>query len=143
LYSSLQLLVKVLLHDVIRVNTCVVDFPFFRLKFIYVYALKNTFKNKINGTNQFIKMNNVSFGKGDDEKQYMRFSQALIDNVKRKHNDGGLCGSASSVFDDNSEDDDNDSENGSGEAGYSLDPTLPVKWSPELENNTLKVVKLP
>ena len=104
-----------LLRDVIRVNTCVVDFPFFRLKFIYVYALKNTFKNKINGTNQFIKMNNVSFGKGDDEKQYMRFSQALIDNVKRKHNDGGLCGSASSVFDDNSEDDDNDSENGSEE----------------------------
>ena len=57
-------------------------------------------------------MNNVSFGKGDDEKQYMRFSKALIDNVKRKHNDGGLCGSASSVFDNNSEGGDDDSENG-------------------------------
>ena len=56
--------------------------------------------------------NNVSFGKGDDENQYMRLSQVLIDNFKRKFNDGGLCGSAFSVLDDNSEGDDYDSENG-------------------------------
>ena len=56
--------------------------------------------------------NNVRFGKGDDENQYMRLSEVLIDKYKRKHNDGGLCGSSFSVFDNNSEGGDDDSENG-------------------------------